>query len=136
MTPETKTKQLVKADLKNREQELHPSFWWTSLSDRFQSGLPDFLFVQEGVVGFIEAKADSPRLRPLQLYVAEQMLAAGAEYWVVFKKNKKLTYQKWDLKTVRLLRKRVKDHDERKTDHTLERVEGGTGVVPADGEPV
>ena len=79
MTPEGKVKARVKKWLKESGWK---DIWWTMLSDRYRSGLPDFLLIWGGKVIFIEAKGKSKELTKLQAYVSKKICAAGGDYWI------------------------------------------------------
>ncbi len=92
MTPETQTKKKLKAHLL-AQMKASPGLWFTSLSQRFQSGLPDFMVVEAGKVAFIEAKASNNMLRPLQAHVCEKLMQAGAAVYVAYLKNNRLCFE-------------------------------------------
>lgn len=74
MTPETKIKKLVKKYLSESTR------WYTAISDRYTSGLPDF-FALTGIKPlFIEVKAIKGRMSGKQWSVAKQIMAAGGIY--------------------------------------------------------
>lgn len=88
MTKETKIKRRIRKMLSDIEKE--GNAYWTPISQRYHSGLPDFLLVREGHTIFIEAKAPGQALRKLQSWNMRQMVKAGATYWVVTERNNKL----------------------------------------------
>lgn len=80
-TPETKVKSKIKAWLKDH------AAWWTSISDRYHIGLPDFMCimaheVHHGRFTAIEAKSSTGRLTQRQLHEARAIVAAGGRYYV------------------------------------------------------
>lgn len=77
MTPEGRVKKLLK-------KELDSSYnWWTAISDRFRSGLPDFIAIQDGQFVAFETKALGKNLTKLQASIAKQIMKAGGEYMIV-----------------------------------------------------
>lgn len=93
MTPETRTKSKIKEHLRQKQREMGARFWWDSLSQRYKSGLPDFIAIENGRAYFIEAKATDNILRPLQAHVAETLMKAGAKVYVGFLKNNRLCFE-------------------------------------------
>ena len=82
MTPETQCKKRLKEFLKAKEDLFDGRMWWTSISDRFHSGLPDFLVILNGCSIMIEAKSMTGKLSKIQKYIAGNVALAGAKYLV------------------------------------------------------
>ena len=52
--------------------------WFAKISDRYISGLPDFIVIKNGQTYAIECKSTKGKARPLQAYTLTQMEKAGA----------------------------------------------------------
>ena len=58
--------------------------WWTrKFTSPSNSGVPDRIFIKNGLVFFIEFKATGEKLRPLQVEIIKQMVVKGAIVHVV-----------------------------------------------------
>ncbi len=115
LTPETRTKKKIREDLKRQAKAQHPAFWWTPLSDRHVSGLPDFFFVEGGRAGFIEAKATKVELRPLQVHLAYELVMAGALYFVGYLSQAgELRYEEMTLEILDYFKSKQREKDREK----------------------
>lgn len=72
MTPETKIKVKLKKLLKEAD------CFFSAISDRYHSGLPDFIAVKGGQVFFIEVKSQVGELTKLQAKTLNDAAAHGA----------------------------------------------------------
>ncbi len=57
--------------------------WTHTLSDRYQSGMPDRIIIFNGMTLYWECKATGRELRKLQAYEAKKIVEAGGVYEVV-----------------------------------------------------
>ncbi len=80
-TPETKAKKKLTKWLDERAKS--KGTWWTSLSDRYRSGIPDRMEIEGGRITFYEVKSMEGRLTALQDWTAHKVIAAGAKYFIV-----------------------------------------------------
>jgi len=71
-TPETKVKAKLKKLLKVG------GYWFSSISDRYHSGLPDVIAIRSGLVYFIEVKSSTGKLTRLQTLTLEEAKRHGA----------------------------------------------------------
>ena len=85
VTPEGKVKMFVRKFM----QAHFPNAWqYCPMGGPFgKSGVPDFLYLIEGILIGIEAKADKGRLSELQAQTLKQMAAQGALCAVVYGKD-------------------------------------------------
>lgn len=74
-SPETRIKLKLKRQIKALKE--HHALYFTSISDRYRSGMPDNLIICEGWHVFIECKAEGKSLRPLQRKVADDIRYGG-----------------------------------------------------------
>lgn len=82
MTPETR----VKSRLKKYLIEIFlagDNGYYTTVSDRYKSGMPDFLGILRGKATFFEAKASKGVFSRIQQVVARELMRAGANYYIV-----------------------------------------------------
>lgn len=56
--------------------------FYVKLSDRYQSGLPDFLVIKDGEQKFFELKAWDKEPTPIQQNVAKRIIAAGGKVFL------------------------------------------------------
>jgi len=78
MTPETK----VKGDFKKMVQRVWPRAKLVALSDRYQSGLPDFMLLSDKAM-FFECKAKNGRMSVKQWEFAKEVMRLGYMYSIV-----------------------------------------------------
>ena len=91
-TPETDVKRRLKKFFKATK------WWWSAISDRWTSGLPDFIACRDGDFAAFEVKSKVGRLSPIQYYVARKIIMAGGEYFIVRPEGKSgLNFQKFQL---------------------------------------
>jgi len=65
--------------LLRQAQDSHPNLYWKSMSERYNSGIPDFFVAYEGTVLWIEAKGSEGRLSKIQIHEAQRLNRAGIE---------------------------------------------------------
>jgi len=63
--------------LLRKAQDSHPDLYWKSMSERYNSGIPDFFVAYQGTVLWIEAKGQKGKPTPTQLHEAEKLGRAG-----------------------------------------------------------
>lgn len=96
-TPEGTVKSRFKRWLHDRRRRADGGLLWFMLSDRYSSGLPDFVLIWDGDVTWVEAKAEGETLRPLQAFVAMKILKAGGRYSIVTMEGDELCLKKLSL---------------------------------------
>lgn len=96
MTAETRVKNKLKKHLIETFLAGHNGYY-TTVSDRYKSGMPDFMGIVGGKAWFFEAKAQKGVFSKIQQVVARELMRAGAEYYIVtLDENDKLKF--YDLK--------------------------------------
>lgn len=88
-------KKRLKALLARKREESGRRMWWMAVSDRYHSGVPDFMMVWDGQVHFIEAKSSIGTLSKMQYHIALQLVSAGAKYWVVRPKKNGMVFEEY-----------------------------------------
>lgn len=79
MTPETK----LKKKFKDMMLRANPGIFLISLSERYTSGIPDMMAIQEGKVSFYEIKSNHGRVTPTQIVQMQRLTKAGASCYIV-----------------------------------------------------
>lgn len=83
MTPETLVKQKLKKMLNHNVKHMGGTFFYSAISDRYHSGLPDFILIEAGRPKFLECKAPGKHLTRLQKSIALKLIKAGADYFEI-----------------------------------------------------
>ena len=77
-TPETRVKKKIKEMLTQEKR------WYSAISDRYHSGLPDFIAVgRNGEFVAIEAKAAGKKPEPIQEEIGRRIERSGGRYAVI-----------------------------------------------------
>jgi len=79
MQSEQDLKRRVIATLKND----YPGCWIWKISDQWTSGIPDVLFIYQGVHIFMELKSERGKLSKLQDHTLHRINAAGGHAWEI-----------------------------------------------------
>ncbi len=84
VTPESRLKQQVEAELKRLKAAGQP-VWWLKLAGHplQRRGIPDYLVILDGLPLFVELKAARGRLTPLQKIRGEEIRRARAHWALV-----------------------------------------------------